>query len=158
MRIAKGLFAAMTVIALLPFAVLRAKAYSAYTVINGGQVMFGGIKKRWAEARAIDAKKDRWDRMNALDQQLVTSAFEAMMSEIPASLDNSAKAEMSKGIMKAARADFSTRGDNLMAHTSRVSAFGGALVSLYLECQILPGEQATRTITLINDWKRRTAR
>lgn len=126
--------------------------------------MFGGIKKRWAEARAIEAKKEvedtlqRWDRMNALDQQLVTSAFEAMMSEIPASLDNSAKAEMSKGIMKAARAAFSTRGDNLMAHTSRVSAFGGALVSLYLECQILTGEQATRTITLIDDWKRRTAR
>ncbi|MFK4507068.1 hypothetical protein LPJ38_26880 [Bradyrhizobium daqingense] len=124
--------------------------------------MFEGIKKRWAEARAIEANKEvvdvlqRFNRMDALDQQLVTRAFEAMTSEIPDSLSNSEKAEMAKGIMKAARAAFSTRGDNLMAHTSRVSAFGGALVSLYLECQTLPGEQAIRTVALIDDWKRRT--
>ncbi|MGY3149699.1 hypothetical protein ACVWYQ_006698 [Bradyrhizobium sp. USDA 3397] len=124
--------------------------------------MFEGIKRRWAEARATEARKEvedtlrRWYAMNAPDQHLVVSAFEAMMSEMPNSLSNAEKSEMAKGIMKAARTAFSTRGDNLMAHTSRVSAFGGALVSLYLECQTLPGEQAIHTITLIDDWRRRT--
>lgn len=121
--------------------------------------MFEGIKRRWAEARATEARKEvedalrRWRAMNALDQQLVVSAFEAMTSEIPSSLSNAEKAEMAKGIMKAARAAFSTRGNNVMAHTSRVSAYGGALVSLYLECQTLPGEQATSTVALIQNWK-----
>lgn len=88
--------------------------------------MFEGIKKPWAEARAMEAKKEvedtlqRWDRMNALDKQLVTSAFEAMMSEIPASLDNIAKAEMSKGIMKAART--SSRSSAWSTAASRLAA------------------------------------
>ncbi|MBP0115388.1 MULTISPECIES: hypothetical protein [Bradyrhizobium] len=121
--------------------------------------MFEGIKRRWAEARATEARKEvedtlrRWYAMNALDQHLVVSAFEAMTSEMPDALSNAQKAQMAKGIMKAARTAFSTRGDNVVAHTSRVSAFGGALVSLYLECQTLPGEQATRTVALIENWK-----
>ena len=121
--------------------------------------MFEGIKRRWAEARGTEARKDvddallRWDLMNSSDKHFVASAFSNGISDIPTSLSDKEKAEVAKGIMKAARAAFNTRGDNLMAHTSRVSAYGGALVALYLECQTLPGDDAAAVVRRIEDWQ-----
>ncbi|MEA2864107.1 MAG: hypothetical protein QOC84_2063 [Bradyrhizobium sp.] len=129
--------------------------------------MFEGIKKRWAEARADVASKEvedilqRFSKMNVLDRQLIVSAFSTMLFELQdqfgtaISITAKEKEHLAKGIKGAAQKAYVTPGDNLFAHTSRVSAYGGALLALYLELQTFPGDQAVRVTASIEDWFKR---
>jgi hypothetical protein len=131
--------------------------------------MFEGMRRRWAEARADVASEEvedilkRYRSMHSLDRRLVVSAFQAMLSGMVnqsgplAGLQVNLKQEIAKGLMTAARSAFATRGDSIYAETSRVSAYGGALLSLYLELQTLPGDRALSMVSTIEDWEQRAA-
>ncbi|MGY4434856.1 hypothetical protein ACVWWO_007333 [Bradyrhizobium sp. F1.13.1] len=136
--------------------------------------MFEGIRTRWAEARAdvasgeVDDILQRYERrlghavsetrrattplMDPLNRRLVVSAFQSMMSELVeqfgplAGLQGNQKKDVAKQVMAAAKRAFSERGGGLWAETSKVSAHGAALLSLYLELQTLRGDRAVAVV------------
>jgi len=129
--------------------------------------MFEGIRKHWAEARAgvvADQVQDilqRYERMNPNDRYWVSSAFDAVLSELEEQLgpvaqwDAEHKKQVASQIMQGAQQALITRGDNMSAETTRLGAHGGALVSCYLELQTLPGDQAAKVVATIEGWRER---
>jgi hypothetical protein len=127
--------------------------------------MFESIRKHWAEARAdvlADQVQDilqRYERMNPNDRYWVSSAFDAVMSELEEQLgpvaqwDAEHKQQVAKQIMQGAQQAFTTPGDNMSAETTRLGAHGGALASCYLELQTLPGDQAANVVAAIEGWR-----
>lgn len=127
--------------------------------------MFEGIKRRWAEARAdivskqVDDILQRYERMNPNDRHWVFSGFDNVLSELEEQFGPAAKwnaddkKQVAKEIMQGAQKAFNTRGDNMSADMTRLSAHGAALVSCHLELQTLPGAQAARTVAAIERWR-----
>jgi hypothetical protein len=103
----------------------------------------------------------RYERMNPNDKYWISSAFSSVLSELEtqfgpiAQWDPEHKKQVAKQVMQGAQQAFTTRGDNMFAETSQLSAHGGALVSCYLELQTLPGDQATEVIGKIEGWRER---
>jgi hypothetical protein len=127
--------------------------------------MFDGIKKHWAKARA-DVLSDqvtdillRYQRMHSNDRHWVTSAFKAVLSELEdqfgpmESWADEQKKQIAKQVMESSQQAFATRGDNIFAETGRLGSYGGALLSLYLELQTLPGNQAAKNLGMIENWR-----
>jgi hypothetical protein len=126
--------------------------------------LFEGIKKRWAEARADVAWKEiqdillRYDRMDTNSRHFVSSAFDAVLSDVEENLGSLSewsieqKKECAKQLMISSRAAFATRGDSVHAVTTRLGAHGGALLSLYIECQTLPGSKAKAAVGAVYNW------
>lgn len=128
--------------------------------------MFKNFRKRWAEARAdvvsqqVDDILRRYDRMHRADRRLVVDAFGSCLSE----LEDQAGAiegwtpehttQVAKEIMMAAQKGFKTQGSMIFAKTTRTSAHGGALLSLYLELRALPGGLAVESKTKIEEWRK----
>jgi len=116
--------------------------------------LFETLKRRWAGARAdviaksVDEILQWYQTMTPPIRYLVISAFEAGHSSLEdqfgelAQLMPDQKKELAKQVYEAARGAAATRGANLSAQMSRVSADGGALLSYFIELQTLPGDQA----------------
>jgi hypothetical protein len=129
--------------------------------------MFERIRRHWAEARAdvvSDQVRDilqRYERMNPNDRYWVSSAFDSVLSEVEDQLGPVAewnaeqKKQIAKQIMQSTQQTFNTRGNNMFAETSQLGAHGGALFSLYLELQTLPGDQAAKVAGTIENWRER---
>ena len=138
--------------------------------------MFEGIRKLWAEARAdvvsrqaearadviskqVDDILQRYQRMNPNDRYWVFSIFNSVLSEVQDQLGSVAqwsteqKKQIAKRIMLSSQKAFTTRDDNMAADTTQLSAYGGALLSLYLELLTLPGDQAARVSEAIENWR-----
>jgi hypothetical protein len=63
------------------------------------------------------------------------------------------KKSASKELITASRQAFKDRPGGVMAEATRISAHGGALLSLYLELQTLPAETAKQFIQKIEAWR-----
>jgi hypothetical protein len=128
--------------------------------------MFANLRKRWAEARAdvvskqVDDILRRYERMNSADKGLVVSAFESCLSELEDQAGGIEQwtpeqtTQVAKEIMTAAQNGFNTRGSMTFAQMTRISAHGGALLSLYLELRGLPGGRAVESKTKIEEWRK----
>ncbi|WP_369725160.1 hypothetical protein AB8Z38_11590 [Bradyrhizobium sp. LLZ17] len=127
--------------------------------------MFESIRRQWAVARAdvlskqVDDILQRYERMNSNDKYWVFSAFNSVLSELEDQLgsfahwSNEQKKQLAKQIMLSAQKALTERGNNIAAETTRISAHGGALLSLYLELQTLPGDQAASIVEAIENWR-----
>jgi hypothetical protein len=123
--------------------------------------MFEAIRRYWAEARRahivsqqVNNILSRYRRMNCEDRYWVRSAFVAVRNEFedqfgPAGdwpIDR--KKAIAGQIMKAAK----TAGNNLASETTRISANGSALLSLYLEAKALPRAKALDAVEAVEQW------
>jgi hypothetical protein len=128
--------------------------------------MFEGIRRLWAEARAnavakqVDNILQRYQRMNHTDRYWVFLGFNAVSSEVENQLgsivqwSNEQKKQVAKQIMLSSQKAFTARGNNnIDAETTQLGAHGAALLSLYLELQTLPGDQAANVAAAIENWR-----
>jgi hypothetical protein len=128
--------------------------------------MFERIRGLWAEARANAVAKQvgnilqRYQRMNDTDRYWVFLGFNAVSSEVENQLgsivqwSNEQKKQVAKQIMLSSHTAFSARrNNNINAETTQLGAHGAALLSLYLELQTLPGDQAANVAAAIENWR-----
>ena len=120
--------------------------------------MFSGIRNRWREARADVAQKEtadilnRYEHLGSYERYELTSAFDATKDSLESehgnfvSWHNEDKAAIAKELLQTAKQAFRDFPNG---------ANGAALLSLYLEAQTLPGEQAQGLVLSIEDWHRR---
>jgi hypothetical protein len=67
---------------------------------------------------------------------------------------NEQKKQVAKQIMLSSQKAFTARGNNnIDAETTQLGAHGAALLSLYLELQTLPGDQAANVAAAIENWR-----
>jgi hypothetical protein len=98
--------------------------------------------------------------MQVPDQELVCRAFDSVLSDLEDDLGDlptwstDKKRTIAKQILQVAQAGFNQRGSGVAAEMNRVSAHGGALLSLYLELQTLPGDKSRKAAALIDEWRR----
>jgi hypothetical protein len=125
--------------------------------------MFSGLNNRWREARADIAEKEaadilsRYERLGGYERYALSSAFDYTKTDLEiehgefVSWRSEDKIATSKKLMQVARQAFRTtvERDDVV-----VGASGLALLSLYLEAQTLPGEQAKRLVSSIANWHR----
>lgn len=117
--------------------------------------MFSTIKTMWKEARADVASKEaadaieRYTRLDGYQRYEMTSAFDYTKKDLEiecgpiASWGAEDKAAVAKKLMEAAKAGW---------RSAPSGASGMALLSLYLEAQILPGEKAIKLGETIEGW------
>jgi hypothetical protein len=123
--------------------------------------MFEAIRRYWAEARRahiisqqVNSILSRYRRMNRDDRYRVRSAFVAVSNEFEDQFGPvgewpiGRKKAIAGQIMKAAK----TAGNNLASETTRISANGSALLSLYLEAKALPGAKALDAVEAVEQW------
>ena len=120
--------------------------------------MFSGIRNRWREARADVAQKEaeeiliRYELLGGYERYELLSAFEYTKSDLEsehgefATWNDKDKGVIAKQLLEGARQGF---------RMAPYGASGHALLSLYLEAQTLPGEQAQRLVASIEDWHKR---
>jgi hypothetical protein len=92
--------------------------------------------------------------MSRDDRYWVRSAFVAVRNEFEDQLGPAGewpidrKMAIAGRIMKAAK----TAGNDLASETTRISANGSALLSLYLEAKALPGAKARDAVEAVEQW------
>jgi hypothetical protein len=131
--------------------------------------MFEGIRKLWAEARAnavakqVDNILQRYQRMNHSNRYWVFLGFNAVSSEVENQFgsivqwSNEQKKQVAKRIMLSSQKAFTARGNNnIEDERTQLRAHGAALLSLYLELQTLPGDQAANVAAAIENWRAST--
>lgn len=120
--------------------------------------MFSTIKSMWKQARADEATKeaadliDRYEQLGGYERYEMASAFDYSKTELEddggkfSSWSRDAKLAMAKQLMDMAREGL---------REIPYGSYGGALLSLYLEAQTLPGPQAQALVETIENWHMR---
>ena len=126
--------------------------------------MFSAWKKRWAETRADVAGKEVDDLLarvtgaHAGDRDLVFRAFDEALRGLqdtqgdPANWSDDTRREVARVMMQTARRMVTDRRNSIEGEMDRVSSYGAALLSLYCECQTLPGATAKEAVRRIEEW------
>jgi hypothetical protein len=142
---------------------------------SGGKPVFSGLRNRWREARADVAEKEaadilsRYERLGGYERYVLSSAFDYTKTDLEiehgefAGWRSEDKVATAKKLMESARRAFRAgqafRTRAFLATVERTDIVTGAsdlaLLSLYLEAQTLPGEQAKRLVSSIADWHMR---
>jgi hypothetical protein len=122
---------------------------------KGSNPMFSTIKNMWREARADVIQKHAAELLNLYEQfggyerYELTSAFEAVKGDLEiehgefAGWQAADKAAAAKQLLKMGKEAFGV---------NQRGACGVGLLSIYLEAQTLPGDQAKRLVSDIENW------